>query len=95
MERYSRMDKKDIYYYPPENYGYYWNRTICEVFEEMRQCNKTRNYAPLTALIEEAQTFANRMEAKLHDVKEYRRTKEEYKRMREAITKKEEETNDT
>jgi predicted nuclease with TOPRIM domain len=37
----------------------------------MRACYKTRNFAPLLGLIEEAQTLANRMEAHLDQAKEY------------------------
>lgn len=41
------------------------NRYVCDVLEEMRKCYKTRNFAPLMGLIEEAQTMANRMEGAL------------------------------
>jgi len=50
----------------------YVNRTICEVLDEMRKCNETRNYAYLLALIEEIQYMANRMEAGLQDIKDIR-----------------------
>ena len=40
---------------------------MCEVLEEMRQCYKVRNFASLLALIEEAQSMGNRMEAALED----------------------------
>jgi len=43
------------------------NRYICDVLKEMRKCNETRNYSYLLGLIEEAQTMANRMEARLED----------------------------
>ena len=46
------------------------NRTICDVLEAMRKCNETRNYSYLTGLIEEAQNYANRMEAALWDQKD-------------------------
>ena len=49
----------------------YPNRYICSVLTEMRACYKTRNFAPLLGLIEEAQTLANRMEARLDQAKEY------------------------
>ena len=49
----------------------YPNRYICSVLTEMRSCYKTRNFAPLLGLIEEAQTLANRMEAHLDQAKEY------------------------
>ncbi len=43
------------------------NRYICTVFEEMRECLKSMNFAYLPTLIEEAQMLANRMEAALGD----------------------------
>ena len=46
------------------------NRTICDVFEEMRKCNESRNFTPIIGLIEEAQSLANRMEAGLNDKKD-------------------------
>jgi hypothetical protein len=76
------MDKSDIYHLPAANvHG--WNRTLCSVLEEMRRCYDTRNFAPLSGLIEEAQTYANRMEAKLSDVKDYRTLKARYKKLSE------------
>ena len=45
----------------------YPNRYICTVLDEMRNCLKTNNFSYLGGLIEEAQTLANRMEAKLED----------------------------
>ena len=50
--------------------SFYPNRTICEVLNEMRKCYKTRNFAGLLGMIEEAQTMANRMEAALYDQKD-------------------------
>lgn len=46
------------------------NRYVCDVLEEMRKCNETRNYGYLLSLIEEVQTMVNRMEAKLNDYKD-------------------------
>lgn len=43
------------------------NRYICEVLEEMRKADETKNYSYLLGLIEEAQSLANRMEAALRD----------------------------
>ena len=43
------------------------NRYICEVLEEIKTCNKTRNYGPLLSLVEEIQTLVNRMETALSD----------------------------
>jgi hypothetical protein len=45
----------------------YLNRTLCDVLEEMRTCFKTYNFAPMLALIEEAQMMGNKMEAGLND----------------------------
>ena len=45
----------------------YLNRTLCDVLEEMRTCFKTYNFAPMLALIEEAQMMGNKMEAGLGD----------------------------
>ena len=76
-------------------YHYYLDRTICEVLEEMRVCNKTRNYGPLEAAIEEAQLMANRMEnaiQKANGIKEidasYRKAKKQLKEINEKIEKK-------
>lgn len=46
------------------------NRTVCQVLEEIRKCHETRNYSYLPGLLEEIQSMANRMEAKLHDQKD-------------------------
>ena len=45
----------------------YFNRVMCEVFEEMRAAYKVRNFSYLPGLIEEAQVMGNRMEASLDD----------------------------
>lgn len=52
------------------------NRTICDTLEEMRKCYETRNFSYILGLIEEAQTLANRMEAKLYDVREIENLRE-------------------
>ena len=49
-------------------------RTLCDVLDEMRSTYKTRNFASLLGLIEEAQMMGNRMEAKL-DYYKYRQEK--------------------
>ena len=46
------------------------NRTMCDVLEEMRKCYKTRNFASILGLVEEAQGMANRMESAIYDIKE-------------------------
>ncbi len=44
-------------------------RTLCDIFQDMRIANKTRNYSYLKGLIEEAQYRANRMEDHLYSRK--------------------------
>jgi hypothetical protein len=63
------------------------NRTICDVFEEMRKCCKTGNYSYLPGLIEEAQSMANRMEAALEDVKDVRNMRADKKKLKEELQK--------
>jgi len=78
------MDKHDIYNEPAANLKA-WNRTLCSVLEEMRDCYKTRNFAALPGLIEEAQTYGNRMEAKLSDVNDYNSLKECYASLKQKV----------
>jgi hypothetical protein len=68
------------------------NRTLCEVLEEMRKLNKTRNYASLASLIEEVQSLGNRMEAGLNDIADARsyvssikEIKKESRKLREKL----------
>lgn len=50
------------------DYIYYGlNRTFCDVLEEVRDLDKTKNYSSLLSLIAELQTYGNRMEAALQD----------------------------
>lgn len=57
------------------------HRYLCDVLEEIRKCNETRNYSYLLGLVEEAQTLANRMEAALGEKKDaegwHKKAKEE------------------
>lgn len=78
------MDKFEIYHSPAQNTDP-WNRTLCSVLEEMRTCYNTRNFALLPSLIEEVQTYANRMEAKLHDVKDYNKLKDRYSSLKQNL----------
>ena len=55
------------------------NRYLCSVLEEMRECTRTLNFSYLLGLVEEAQTLASRMEAKLYDVKDFELLHEEIK----------------
>jgi Ribonuclease G/E len=55
----------------------------------MRECYKTRNFAYLDGLIEEAQSMADRMESSLYDKNDYERvikqTKEAQATLKELI----------
>lgn len=61
------------------------NRTVCQVLEEMRKLNETRNYSSLLSLIEEAQSMVNRMESKLYTIKDYEHMVKEEKRLRREV----------
>jgi hypothetical protein len=43
-------------------FPYVHNKYICDVLEEMRKCDKSKNYGPLYSLIEQAQIMATAME---------------------------------
>jgi hypothetical protein len=43
------------------------NRYVCTVIEELKTCNRTRNYSYMLGLLEEMQSMVNRMEAALED----------------------------
>lgn len=64
---------------------YYLNRTLCDVLDEMRKLHESRNYSSMLGLIEEAQSMANRMEAKLNDVKDCDRLRKDIKKLRDEI----------
>ena len=66
------------------------NRYLCSVLDEMRECNKTLNFSYLLGLIEEAQTLANRMEAKLYDLKDLERLHDDIKDLKKKKKKLEE-----
>ena len=61
----------------------YLIRTICQVFEEMRSCNETKNYSYLLGLIEEAQSMANKMESKIDLINDFEALKDKYKELEE------------
>lgn len=65
--------------------GYYPNRTLCAVLDEMRKLNETRNYAPLLSLIEEAQVMGNRMEAGLSDIKDHKSLLEDISKLKKEL----------
>jgi pyrimidine operon attenuation protein/uracil phosphoribosyltransferase len=63
---------------------------LCDVLHEMRECNKTLNFSYLIGLVEEAQTLANRMEAKLYDIKDFERLHDDIKDLKKKKKKLEE-----
>ena len=67
------------------------NRYLCDVLYEMRECNKTLNFSYLLGLSEEAQTLGNRMESKLHEIKDYERLHEDIRDLKKKKKKLEKE----
>ena len=67
------------------------NRYLCSVLDEIRHCTKTLNFSYLLGLVEEAQTLASRMEAKLYDIKDFERLHTEIKALEKKKKKLEEE----
>ena len=65
--------------------GYFVNRSLCDVLEEMRKCFETRNFSPLLGLIEEAQSMGNRMEAAISDKKDIAKMQAEWHELRGKI----------
>ncbi len=65
----------------------YPNRTLCDVLAEMRKCYETHNYSSLMALVEEAQSMGNRMEAGLGDKRDIQRWTEERAELKEELKK--------
>lgn len=61
----------------------YLNRTMCDVLEELRKCDETKNYSYFLGLIEEAQSMANRMEAKIQSISDYEHLKDKCKELEE------------
>ena len=53
------------------------NRTLCDVFEEMRTALKSLNFSYMGSLIEEAQMMGNRMESSLYDKKDFERLRKD------------------
>ena len=66
------------------------NRYLCSVLDEMRECTKTLNFSYLLGLIEEAQTLASRMEAKLFEIKDFERLHEDIAKLKKQKKKLEE-----
>ena len=65
-------------------------RYLCDVLYEMRACTKTMNFSYLIGMIEEAQTLANRMEARLYEMKDFERLHEEIRALKKKKKKLEE-----
>lgn len=64
------------------------DRTMCSVLEEMRACCRTGNYSYLPSLIEEAQSYANRMESALYKNSDWKWSKKEKKKIDKQIKRK-------
>lgn len=64
-----------------------FNRTVCEMLREARECTKTGNYSYLPGLLEEIQSAANRMEAALYDKNDLDRARKEGSRLRKENDK--------
>ena len=60
-------------------------RYVCTVLEEMRRCDSTKNYAPLSSLIEEAQTMVNNMETALGWKSDIEQVKDAYEIARKLV----------
>jgi len=63
------------------------HRHICDVLEEMRTADKTKNYSYMSGLIEETQTMANRMETALYEHKDYEKLHDQVKELKEIKVK--------
>lgn len=59
----------------------WFERTACDVLEEMRKINEVRNYSSLAGLIEELQSMCNRMECHLAVNKKYTELLDEVKEL--------------
>lgn len=73
----------------PDEFHVYtgYHRLLCSVLEEMRTLHKTRNYAMLLSLIEEAQTIGNRMEAALGEQKDLAKLTDARSKLKEEHNK--------
>ena len=65
----------------------YLNRTLCDVLEDMRKCDLTKNYSPMLGLIEEAQIMGNKMEAGLNDKRDVKHYKDKLKKLQKEYKK--------
>lgn len=69
----------------------YINRTMCEVLDDIRKLDKTKNYGPLMSLVEELQMMGNRMEAHLYNKKDVHKFIRLRSKLKAQITKLKEE----
>jgi len=60
-------------------------RYLCEIFQDMRECYKTRNFSYLESLIGEAQYRANRMGDRLERIHSIERMEETRDRLKKEI----------
>lgn len=67
------------------------NRTVCDVLEEIRKCDETKNYSYLLGLVEQIQSLVNNMESALWDQKKFTRAEKQYRKLKKRIKKMEEE----
>ena len=65
--------------------SYFINRTACDVLEELRECNKTRNFSPILGLCHELQIMCNKMEAGLYDQKDIQKIAEKKSKLKEEL----------
>lgn len=65
----------------------YLNRTLCDILDEMRKLDATKNYSALLGLVEEAQSAGNKMEAKLSDLKDLEHLRQKAKKLEKEIKK--------
>jgi hypothetical protein len=65
-------------------FPYIDRKYLCDVLEEMRKCDKSKNYGPLPSLIEQAQIMATAMEDGLRlqrDIKDIVKTQKVAKKL--------------
>ena len=67
--------------------SWWLNRTMCDVLEEMRGMDRTKNYAPLLALVEELQIMGNKMEAAINDINDIEEMTKKRSRLKKEIKK--------
>jgi len=61
------------------------NRMLCDYLEELRTCDKTKNYSSLSSIIEEIQFVANRMESALYDKSDIKNFMEDRAKLKDEV----------